>query len=230
MRITPHEPATETAGSGHLAGGVRFILGSPVVKAALAATATINFFNFVFHSLFVLYATRSLEVRPAVLGAVVGAAAVGGILGSIVTGPLTRHIGVGPAFVLGCILFPLPLVLVPAASGTPAQVLALLFIAEFGVGLGVMILDISGASISATLVPDRLRARVSGAYMVVNYGVRPLGALLGGTLGAMIGLRPTLWIGVIGALTGFLWLLRSPIPRLRTLDQAAAIARGEERQ
>jgi predicted MFS family arabinose efflux permease len=73
-----------------------------------------------------------------------------------------------------------------------------------------------------------LRARVSGAYMVVNYGVRPIGSILGGVLGGSIGLRPTLWIAAVGALAGFLWLIRSPTPRLRTLDQAAEIARREE--
>ena len=58
-----------------------------------------------------------------------------------------------------------------------------LFLAEFGSGLGVMMLDISGGAIFSAVVPDRLRSRVSGAYMVVNYGVRPLGALAGGALG-----------------------------------------------
>jgi predicted MFS family arabinose efflux permease len=49
----------------------------------------------------------------------------------------------------------------------------------------------------------------------VNYGVRPLGALLGGALGSAIGLRPTLWIATLGACCGALWLLASPVPRLR---------------
>ena len=53
-------------------------------------------------------------------------------------------------------------------------------------------LDISGGAIFSAVVPDRLRSRVAGAYAVVNYGVRPLGALVGGTLGTWIGLRPTL--------------------------------------
>jgi MFS family permease len=195
------------------------------MRAALAATATINFFDFVFQALFVLYATRSLEVGPALLGAVLE---TGALAGSILTTPLSDRIGVGPAFILGCVLFPLPLVLVPLAAGPRLMVLGLLFAAEFGSGLGVMVLDISFGSILATLIPDRLRARVSGAYMVVNYGVRPIGSLLGGILGASIGLRPTLWIAVVGALAGFLWLLRSPTPRLRTLDQVAEIARREE--
>jgi MFS family permease len=83
-----------------------------------------------------------------------------------------------------------------------------------------MLLDISANAITAALVPDRLRARVSGAYMVVNYGVRPLGALAGGALGTWIGLRPTLWIATVGAIAGVLWLLPSPIPRMRELPEA----------
>jgi predicted MFS family arabinose efflux permease len=56
--------------------------------------------------------------------------------------------------------------------------------------------------------------------MVVNYGVRPLGALVGGGLGTWIGLRPTLWIASVGAILGVLWLLPSPLPRLRELPEA----------
>jgi MFS family permease len=98
-------------------------------------------------------------------------------------------------------------------------VLAMLFLAEFGSGLGVMILDISAASIFAALVPPRLRSRVSGAYTVVNYGVRPVGSLIGGFLGSTLGLRPALWIATVGAILGFLWLLPSPIPKMRELPE-----------
>lgn len=217
--IRPEEPPTETAERGHVVAGVRYILGSPIVRASLGATATINFFNFVFWALFILYVTRSLHVRPGTLGIVLGLASVGGVIGSIVTAPLGRRIGIGPAFLVGCFLFPVPLVLVPLAGGPRWVVLGCLFVAEFVSGLGVMILDISAGSISAALVPHRLRARVSGAYMVVNYGVRPLGSFLGGVLGSSIGLRPTLWIASVGAITGFLWLLPSPLPRLRTLPE-----------
>jgi predicted MFS family arabinose efflux permease len=55
--------------------------------------------------------------------------------------------------------------------------------------------------------------------MLVNYGIRPIGALLGGGLGAAIGLRPTLWIASAGAVLGVLWLLPSPVPRLRVLPE-----------
>jgi len=55
----------------------------------------------------------------------------------------------------------------------------------------------------------------------VNYGTRPLGAVVGGSLGALIGIRPTLWIAAVGGMTGILWLLPSPLPRFRMPDEPA---------
>ena len=219
--IDPVEPEIEEAEKGHVVAGVRYIVTSSVMRSSLLATATINLFNFVFHALFILYAVRSLNVRPATLGIVLGAGAVGGLIGSFVTSRLGRRIGIGPTYILGCIVFPVPLVLVPLAGGPYWLILAMLFLAEFGAGLGVMILDISAASIFAALVPHRLRSRVSGAYMVVNNGIRPVGSLIGGFLGTAIGLQTTLWIGVVGAAAGFLWLLPSPIPKMRELPELA---------
>ena len=146
-----------------------------------------------------------------------GAGAVGGVLGSVVTGRVSRAIGIGPTAVLGCIVFTVPLILVPLAAGPEWLVLACLFLAEFGAGLGVMMLDIGIGSIKAAIVPPQMRARVAGAYMVVNYGVRPAGALMGGLLGAWIGLRPTLWIATVGAVLGFVFMLGSPIMRMHDL-------------
>jgi len=218
--IKPLEPPTEEAARGQVRAGLRYLWRSPVIRASLLATATINFFNFVFWALFILYATRTLGVRPGILGLVLGAASIGGVIGSILTGRISRRLGVGPAFVLSCVLFPLPLVLVPLAQGRPYWlILTLLFTSEFLSGFGVMILDIVGGSIKTALIPDRLRARVAGAYMVVNYGVRPLGALVGGALGTWIGLRPTLWIATTAAIAGVLWLLPSPLMRMRELPE-----------
>jgi MFS family permease len=218
-RIDPVEPPVATDESGRVIAGARFIRRSPVIRAALGATATINFFNFAFFALFILYATRSLHVRPGLLGVVLGAGAVGGLLGSALTPRLGRRIGIGPAFFVGCILFPAPIVLVPLAGGPKPLVLALLFLAEFGSGLGVMVLDITAGSIFAALIPHELRARVSGAYLVVNNGIRPLGSLVGGALGSAIGVRNTLWIVTVGAIAGFLWLLPSPVLGLKDLPE-----------
>jgi MFS family permease len=101
------------------------------------------------------------------------------------------------------------------ARGDMALVLALLFAAEFCSGFGLMVLDISIGAIFAAVIPDQLRSRVTGAFQAVNYGTRPVGALLGGLLGTAVGLRPALWIAAAGGTAGFFLLLPTPVPRFR---------------
>jgi hypothetical protein len=120
------------------------------------------------------------------------------------------------------VVFPLSLLLVPLAGGPHSLVLLCLLGAEFGAGLGVVMLDISIGSIFAAAIPDRFRSRVSGAYMVVNYGVRPLGSLAAGVLATAIGTRETLWIAAAGGSLAVLWLARSPLPRMRELPESEA--------
>lgn len=222
-RIRADEPPIEPEEGGgirsQIATGARFIAGSPIFRPMLAGVATLNFFNFAFGALLVLFATRELDIEPGTLGAVLGAGAVGGLVGAVVAGRIGRRLGVGPAFVLGCFLFPAPLVLVPLAGGPRPAVLGMLFAAEFLSGFGVMILDINVGAIILAATPHRLRSRATGAFRFVNYGIRPLGALAGGALGSAIGLRPTLLIASVGALAGLLWLLPSPIPKLRELPE-----------
>ena len=220
-RIDAVEPPGASRESGGLLSGSRWIWRNAVVRAELLGVATINLFNFMFFALFLLYATRALHIHPAELGIVLGAASVGTLTGSFVTARIARRIGVGPTFLIGCFFFPAPLVLVPAASGPHRLVLGFLFVAELVSGVGLMLLDIMAGTISAGTVPPALRSRVSGAFMVVNYGVRPLGTTIGGILGSTIGLRPTLWIATAGALGGMLFLLPSPLRSLREVPEEA---------
>jgi MFS family permease len=202
-------------GGGSVAAGARFIAGSGVVRASLMAVATVNFFNLMFNALCLLYAVRVLHVRPGVLGALLGAAAVGGVVGALVTKRIAARIGAGWAYTAGCLLFTAPLALWPLARGGTALVLAMLFVAEFGSGFGLMVLDISIGAIFAVVIPDTLRSRVTGAFQAVNYGTRPAGALLGGVLGSALGLRSALWVAVLGGVAGAALLLRGPLPRYR---------------
>ena len=220
-RIDAEEPAGAPRETSGLLSGARWIRDNAVIRAELLGVATLNLFNFMFFALFVLYATRSLGVRPAALGLVLGVASVGTVLGSFVTARISRRVGVGPAFIAGCFLFPAPLILVPAAGGPHWLVLAFLFASEFASGIGLMLLDIMAGTISAAIVPEQLRSRVSGAFMLVNNGVRPVGTTLGGILGTAIGVRPTLWIATVGALLGLAWLLPSPIPRMADVPEVA---------
>jgi MFS family permease len=221
-RIRGPEPPLEPSEGGlrtQISGGVRFIFGSRILRPTLVSAATLNFFNYAFAALFILYATRELGVRAGTLGVVLGAGAVGGLLGAVVAGRLGRRVGLGPAFVIGMVLFPAPLLLIPLAGGPKPTVLAMLFTAEFLAGLGVMILDINVGAIITALTPHRLRSRSTGAFRFVNYGIRPLGSLVGGALGSVLGLRPTLFVTGVAALAGVLWLLPSPVPALLDLPE-----------
>jgi MFS family permease len=221
-RLHAPEPQLERTGTrvrDEMREGLSFIFRHPILRPALLGVATLNLFNFAFWALFLLYATNELGIRPATLGLVLGAGAFGGLVGALLAGRTARRIGIGPAYLLGMVLFPAPIILVPAAGGPKPLVLGILFVSEFLSGVGVMILDINASAFQTALTPDRLRARATGAFRFVNSGVRPLGALLGGALGSAMGLRPALWISSIAALAGILWMLPSPIPRMHELPE-----------
>jgi MFS family permease len=212
-------PAREGEGAS-LAAGARFIARTPLIRASLLAAATLNLFNTGFYALLVLYATHNLGMGAGMLGLALAIGGFGSLLGALVTRRLSNRVGLGKTLVFAFVLCPAPLLLVPAATGISTPVV-LVGVAEFFNGMGVMVLDVGLGSLYAALVPDHLRARVSGAFLLVNYGVRPIGAIAGGLLAAAVGLHTTMWVTAIGALAGVLWLLPSPMPRLRELPRAA---------
>jgi MFS family permease len=214
-RIRPAEPPAARPQPGHFMSGMRFILGTPTMRSSLAATATINLFQLSYSALAILYLVRYLHISAGLLGVILGIGSIGGLVGSVVAGRLGRRIGVGPAYLAGCVIFTAPLVLTPLAGGPQALIMAMLLAAGFGAGFGVMVLDINVGAIFAALIPNRLRSRVSGAYTVVNYGVRPIGSVLGGVVASAIGVRQTLFIVTIAAMGGVLFLLPSPLRRMR---------------
>jgi MFS family permease len=226
-RISPAEPPADD-GKGGVTEGLRFIARSPVVRASLIGVAVVNFFNLMFFALVMLYAVRVLHVSAGLLGLILGCGAFGGVLGAAVTKAIAARIGVGLAYIAGTFAFTAPLALVPlapvpaaaghGAHGASLAVIAMLFGAEFLSGFGVMMLDISIGSIFASVIPDAVRSRAGGAFAAINYGTRPLGALLGGLLGAAAGLRSALWVAVIGGVTGAALLVPSPLPRFRLPD------------
>jgi MFS family permease len=214
-RIRPTEPPPDRSGRGSVTAGARFIAHSPIVRASLQAVAIINFFNLMFSALFLLYAVRDLHVNAGEIGLILGVAATGGVIGAALTKRIAERIGAGWAYAAGCFGFTAPLVLVPLATGPRPVILGMLFAAEFLSDFGVMVLDISIGSIFAAVIPNDLRSRVSGAFQAVNYGARPVGAVLGGLLGTAAGLRTGLWVASAGGIVGALLLLPSPMPGFR---------------
>ncbi|WBB60268.1 MFS transporter [Streptomyces sp. WMMC500] len=225
-RISPAEPPPAVQMKSRATTGIRWVLRTPAMRACVAAVATLNFFNFIFQALFVLYATRELGLGPGLLGVVLGAGGIGGLAGAVLAARVVARFGVGPAMTAGFAGFSVPLTLIPLADGPTPLVAGMLLAAEFASAFGVMILDISANSYFSAAIPDALRSRVLGALQTVNFGVRPLGALAGGALGGALGLRPTLWVATAGATLAVLWLLPSPVPRIRRLPGAGPAGRA----
>ncbi|MFC5031571.1 MULTISPECIES: MFS transporter [Streptomyces] len=198
--------------------GLVFVVRHPVLRASLGCAATVNFFTFVAGSgLIVLFANRNLGLTAGVIGMAFGIGATGSLLGAVIAPKVARRLGVGRSIVVGAVLFPAPIAIAAAAGGPLWSRAGALALTEFLSGVGVMLFDVNLNSLQATVIPDGMRSRVAGAYSTINYGLRPVGAVLGGLLATLIGLRATLLIGAVGGALSLLWLLPSPIPRIRSL-------------
>jgi len=213
----PVEPAEDRA-FRRLGAAFTHLFHDPLLRASLGCTATINFFNFVLLAIFILFASRTLGLSAGTIGIVLGVGAFGGLFGALVAPAIGRALGMGRAVVAGALLFPAALVLIPLAHGSHAVSGGMLLAAEFLASVGVMVFDINQNALLALHIPDAMRSRIVGAYRFVNYGTRPVGALLGGILGSTIGIRETLWIAVVGGMFGVLFLVGSPLPRVRQED------------
>lgn len=223
----PEPPIERDPGSvrNQLMTGLRFIARDPVISPTLLSVGTLNFFNYCFQALLYLYVLDRLGVEPGLFGFALGAGAIGAVLGALTASGIGRRLGIGRAYALGLILFPAATILIPvAAPDMPdALVLALLFLAEFGSGFGVMILDINAGALLIARTPDRIRGRANGAFRFINMGIRPIGAAVGGILGGLLGVRETLFLVTVLQLLGVLTLFRSPILKLKDMPESAEL-------
>jgi hypothetical protein len=83
--------------------------------------------------------------------------------------------------------------------------------------LGQIVYAIGSVSLRQRLCPERMLSRVNATVRVLVMGLFPLGALLGGALGELLGTRPTLWLA--GAI-----IVISPLPVYRALRGTRDVA------
>ncbi|MER7057922.1 MFS transporter, partial [Streptomyces sp. NPDC000351] len=218
-RIRGREAPPSPPGGSGLAAGLGWVAAHRTPALLLAGVAMLSLCHTFLMTLFVLYGTTELKLAPAVLGAVVAVLGAGGLAGAYAAPRVVRRIGVGPTVVTGFLWFSLPLLLVPPAQGPTPLVITMLVAAQLGAGFGVAVMDISANSYLIAVIPPSLRSRVMGVVQTANFGVRPVGAVLAGTLGTALGLRPTLWIGTAGAVLSVLWVAVSGLPHVRELPE-----------
>uniref|UniRef100_A0AAU3GNP9 MFS transporter n=1 Tax=Streptomyces sp. NBC_01401 TaxID=2903854 RepID=A0AAU3GNP9_9ACTN len=224
-RIRTREAPPAPRERGGLTAGLRWVTAHRPPGLLLAGVSMMSLCHTFLGTLFVLYGTTELGLTAGALGAVVAAFGLGGLAGAYAAPRVVRRIGIGPSVVTGFLGFGLPLLLVPLAQGPGPLVIAALVAAQLGAGCGVAVLDISANSYLIAVIPETLRSRVMGVVQTANFGVRPIGAVLAGTLGTALGLRPTLWIGTVSAVLSALWIIASGLPRVRALPEAPGSSR-----
>ncbi|HEU4946097.1 MAG TPA: MFS transporter [Kribbella sp.] len=219
LRTTAGEPEPVTESLLRRAqAGMGYVMRHPYLRASLGCATTVNFFNLIGSALLVLFASRNLELSAGTIGLAFGIGATGGLLGAVAAAPLTRWIGAGRLIAAGAVVFPAAIALAAVASGPTWARAAALAAAEFVGAFAVMCFDVPLNALQAAVIDDQMRSRVAGAFSSINYGVRPLGAVIGGLLGTWLGVRETLLISSAGGLLAVLWLVRSPIIRVRELS------------
>ena len=105
-----------------------------------------------------------------------------------------------------------------ATIATPSPVLAALSLFLFGAGPIVWV--ISTTTLRQTVTPDALLGRVSALFMTANTGARPIGAAIGGVIGAFAGPTACIVVAAIGFVLQAVIIVASRASRLERLDDA----------
>jgi predicted MFS family arabinose efflux permease len=221
IRVPEPKPVVPEGGHPRLvhdiAEGLRFVFGNTLLRAIAATTATSNFFGGIAAAVQIVFLVRSVHASPGVIGLLFSMGGVGGVLGALAAGPIARRVGgaratlIGIAGNVGGLLIPLTM---------PGAGLVLFGIGFMIVSFFVVVYNVNQVSFRQRLCPDRLLGRMNASMRFVVWGVLPIGALIGGVLGSLVGLRPTLWIGAVGEVLAIGWLLASPMRSMREFPEA----------
>lgn len=164
--------------------GLRWLLGHRLLRT-LALLLAVNTFCFsMATSTLVLLATRALHVSARGYGLLLAAAAVGGALGGVLNDRLLARWGALPTLLVSLSTTVVVFETVGLAPGVVALAV-LLAVAGFATTMW----NVLALSLRQQQVPGDLRGRVNSVYRMIGWGLIPLGALTGGVVADVLGLR-----------------------------------------
>ena len=220
--IRSPEPQPERPSDPHLLREIRDGLKACWLDARLRAlvlrTAFGAFFGG-FMSLYILYAIRDLGLNAAQLGLVIAVGGAANLVGAFFAQRLVRRLGLGSTMIAGFLTLGISSLLPCLAHGSPAVCCVVLGMAQLG-DVAWPVVDICGQSLCQAVASPALLGRVNSAMHLMFRGVLPAGALVGGVVAGSLGLRYTMALGGLGFLLSSLFLVFSPIRRLRELPGA----------
>ncbi|HEU4370207.1 MAG TPA: MFS transporter [Methylomirabilota bacterium] len=220
IRVSEASPVTAPGRAGVLAEigeGLRVVRRQPILLVLAGCSATTALFGAMFLAVYVLYMTRDLGLGAAAIGLVFATGGLGALAGALGAAAAARRFGPGPAMLGAQLLFGLAGIAVPLAVLVPRVALALVVASEFAQWMTFVAYRVNALSVRQAITPDRLQGRVNATMRFLIGGAFPIGAVIGGALGGAIGVPLTLAVASLGTLLPCLWLLQSPVRRLRTL-------------
>lgn len=214
----PARRADETLRS-QIAEGLRFVFKHKILRRIVACTGTGNLFSSMSSALALIFLVRVLHVRPGLTGLIVAVASIGGIAGGVFAGRLGRKIGSARIIWVSMLVFSAPEVIAPLAWRGWGALL-------FSLGWGIMffsgtVYNVAQGSYRQSVTPPELMGRMNAAVRWAVWGTLPLGSVLGGVLGTLIGVRPALWIAFIGSWSAGWFVFFSPLRHMRDVPQSA---------
>ena len=210
----PAAPAGRRPWTREVSEGFRVAWSDLRLRALLLMGAAQGLCGGVFSALYVLFASRTLQLSPAQLGLAIAAGGVGALGGTFIAPWLARRLGTGPAILVAMAGAGLAVLITPFALAGPKGLAALIASQVLGDALAVAGV-ILAASLRQSLAPQAALARLSGAFQATAGGMAVIGALAGGALGAGIGPRAALLAASLGFVGLPLIGLASPLRSVR---------------
>jgi predicted MFS family arabinose efflux permease len=216
-RIETPEPAPDGARrrgwwSG-LVTGAQTAWREPTVRVLLIMTATGGLFGGFFSALYIAFVLRDLGLGTALMGLGIAAGGVGALAGSVVAQRMARWLGVGPAIAASGAVSALGTMLLLIAPHDRVSAMTALVVSQIiGDAFGVVPL-ILASSLRQSILPNAVLGRVGATFRAVAGAGAVVGALAGGGLGEVLGLRETLLLAIAGLLIGPAYGLAAPALR-----------------
>lgn len=208
----PRDTRTVAAAPGRIRDGLRFLFGDPYLRTMATFGAAANLGLTGIDALLVVFLVRTVGVSAGAVGVLMAVLGLGGVAGAAVATRLARAFGSARAVRLSvaCTL-PLGLLTPLIHPG-----LGLVLIAGQALAAaGIVASNVLYVSFRQGYCPPEMLGRVSAGALTLSFSCMPLGALLAGGLGSLVGTRPALWVmaGELAAVA--VWLLLSPIRHQR---------------
>jgi MFS family permease len=201
--------------------GLGVVFGNPYLRSIAACTGTSNLFGNIGTAVFTLYVIRDLHLDAVLLGLIFGIGSVGALIGAVMAGWMARRVGVGWTIISTSAIFGVGALAAPVAGG-PVWFIVFTLTAGFFISSWVNpVYNITQVSLRQAITPHRLLGRMNASMRFLVWGTMPIGSLLGGLLGEVIGLRMTLLVAALGTFLSVLPVLFSPVRHLK--DQPAPV-------